>query len=53
MSALKKPKVSRAELAEQKAQLGAQLESIYAEVMKFCTGRPPPKGYQGELSGCA
>lgn len=45
MSALKKPtkkaKVSRAELAELKAKLGAQLESVYKEVMQFCTGRPP------------
>lgn len=37
-----KPKVTRAELAELKSKLGAQLEQVYTETMKFCSGRPPP-----------
>lgn len=37
----KKQRVSRAELAEQKEKLGAQLEKVYTEVMRFCSGRPP------------
>lgn len=49
MSAVKKkkPSISRAELAEQKAKLGAQLEQVYMEVMRFCTGRPPLKAIRG------
>jgi hypothetical protein len=43
----KKPRVSRAELAEQKAKLGAQLETVYMEVMRFCSCRPPLKAISG------
>ena len=43
----KKQRVSRAELAELKSKLGAQLEQAYTEVMRFCSGRPPLKAISG------
>lgn len=36
-----KPKVSREQLLQQKAALGEQLEQVYMQVMRFCTGAPP------------
>lgn len=43
----KKVPISRAEAAQQKAELICELNAVYNKVKIFCTGRPPRRDCKG------